>query len=125
MKIYKIKTFEKWAKKAKITDEALLKAALEVSDGLIDAKLGRGIYKKRISLAGYGKRTSARTIVGYQKEKSMFFLYGFLKSERKNIDKKELKFLRGYIRELFSLDENVFHASMKKGEFFEIKNNGK
>lgn len=37
MRIFKYRTFEKWAKKQGLSDEDLKKAVLEIENGLIDA----------------------------------------------------------------------------------------
>ena len=38
-------------------------------------KNGGGLYKKRMALAGRGKRGGARTIVAYNKGDVFFFVY--------------------------------------------------
>ena len=48
-----------------------------MEDGLIDAKLGGHVVKKRVALSGHGKRGSARSLVVYQQNKKAFFVYGF------------------------------------------------
>lgn len=37
MKIFKYRTFEKWAKKQGVSDDDLKKAVIEIENGLIDA----------------------------------------------------------------------------------------
>ena len=46
MRIFKYKTFEKWARKQGISNAGLKKTINEIQNGLIDAKLGGGVYKK-------------------------------------------------------------------------------
>ena len=48
----KARYFIRWAKKAGLADKALLLAISEMSDGLIDADLGNGVFKKRVALPG-------------------------------------------------------------------------
>lgn len=62
MRIFKTKTFTRWARKEGVTDDLVRKAVSEIEAGLIDAELGSCIYKKRIALKGQGKRGSARTL---------------------------------------------------------------
>ncbi len=52
MRIFKYKTFEKWAKKQGMSNADLKKAITEIQKGLIDANLGGDVYKKRIGLHG-------------------------------------------------------------------------
>ena len=60
--------------------------------GLVDADLGGHVVKKRIALPGRGKRGGARTIVATRMTDRWFFLFGFSKNERSDIDKDEMKF---------------------------------
>jgi putative transcriptional regulator len=52
--------FSRWMRKTELTDEALCGAVREMSQGLIDADLGGGVVKKRVGLAGRGKRKEKR-----------------------------------------------------------------
>ena len=94
MRIFKVKAFARWAKKERIADKVLRETVAEMQKGLIDANLGSGVFKKRVALSGRGKRGGARTIVAFKSDSRTFFLFGFLKSEMDNIDKKELKALK-------------------------------
>ena len=75
-----------------LTDVALNRVVHEMSEGLVDADLGGAIYKKRVALPGRGKSGGARTIVATRLSARWFFLYGFGKNDRSNIDKDELRF---------------------------------
>ena len=50
IRIFKTITFSRWAKKEKITDKILINAVKESVAGLIDVKLGNGLFKKRIEI---------------------------------------------------------------------------
>ena len=47
MRVFKFKTFIKWAKKQGMSNEDLKKAIAEIQIGLIDANLGGDVYKKK------------------------------------------------------------------------------
>jgi len=81
-------------RKTELTDQALCQAVEEMARGLIDADLGGGVVKKRVGLAGRGKRGGARTLVATNKGSRWFFVFGFEKNERANITDKELEALR-------------------------------
>ena len=49
MRIFKIRRFNQWANKEKLTDAALKKAVAEMESGLIEADLGSHVYKKRVA----------------------------------------------------------------------------
>jgi hypothetical protein len=87
-------------KRIGMTDGALWAAVLEMTQGLIDADLGGHVVKKRVALPGQGKRGGARTIVATKLAERWFFLYGFRKNERANIDKDELRALQQVANEL-------------------------
>lgn len=65
-----------------------------MSEGLIDANLGGGVFKKRVGIAGRGKRGGARTLVATNKGDRWFFVFGFEKNQRSNITDNELNALQ-------------------------------
>lgn len=88
--------------------------------GLIDADLGGHVVKKRVALPGRGKRGSTRTLVGTNFRDRWFFLYGFEKKERGNIDDRELGALQGIARVLLALDNRQIHVAIDDGTLLEI-----
>jgi hypothetical protein len=52
LRIFKTRHFARWMRKTELTDAALSQAIREMTQGLIDADLGSGLYKKRVGLAG-------------------------------------------------------------------------
>ncbi|HLS57186.1 MAG TPA: type II toxin-antitoxin system RelE/ParE family toxin [Zeimonas sp.] len=60
-RVFETRFFGRWARKSGLSDRALCRALQEMASGLIDADLGGGLVKKRIQLAGRGKRRGART----------------------------------------------------------------
>lgn len=107
-------------KKAGLTDAALCAAVEEMSQGLVDADLGGDIVKKRVALPGEGKRGGARTIVATKMAGRWFFLYGFSKNQRSNIDKDELRVLQEVARELLGFDDRQLAIALAAGEIVEI-----
>jgi hypothetical protein len=66
-RVFKTRHFSRWLSKSGLTDAVLCVAVSEMESGLIDADLGGGIVKKRVPLAGRGKRGGARTLVATNK----------------------------------------------------------
>src|SRR5580704_14012059 len=89
MAIYKTRSFARWARKEGLGDEALCLAVEEMSHGLFEANLGGNLFKKRIARPGQGKSGGFRTIVATNLKSRWFFVYGFAKNERDNIDDDE------------------------------------
>lgn len=79
-RVFKTKTFDRWAKKL-IDDRWLCQAAQEIMQGLYEADLGGGVCKKRIALPGQGKSGSTRTLVAKRHQQALFFLVGREKSD--------------------------------------------
>lgn len=120
MRIFKLPLFEKWTLKEGISDRVLSQSILEMEAGLIDANLGGHIYKKRISLAGRGKRGGARILIIYRKTEVAFFIYGYSKNNRDDIDVKELRILKELAEELLSYTPYLLNQAVDKGEFIEV-----
>jgi hypothetical protein len=94
MRIFKIKTFARWMRKEGLRDACLVTAVEDLEIGHFDANLGGKVYKKRIAFRGRGKRSSVRTLIAYQGGDRAFFMYGFAKNVRQNIDADELAALK-------------------------------
>ncbi len=56
MRTFKSESFARWARKEGLNDAGLLDAVDEMEEGNIEANLGGQVYKKRVVLAGRGKR---------------------------------------------------------------------
>jgi hypothetical protein len=82
--------FDKWRRKAGLPEVAIRQAADEIVRGLVDARLGGFLLKKRVAgTNNKGKRGSYRTIIAYRDGDKMVFLHGFAKNEVGNLDRKE------------------------------------
>lgn len=119
-RIFKTRTFFRWMQKSALSDDALSRAVLEMAQGLVDADLGGRVVKKRIALPGRGKSGGVRTIVATNRGDRWFFMYGFEKNERANIDKDELKFFQEVAKELLGLTEPQLTAALIAGEIMEV-----
>jgi len=88
--------------------------------GLIDADLGGHVVKKRVPVAGRGKRGGARTIVATNFGDRWFFIFGFEKNDRANIGDDELRVLQEVARDLLGLKDPEITAAVTQGELVEI-----
>ena len=123
MKAFKTKAFARWADGEGLSDQTLAFAVAEMDRGLIDARLGGQLVKKRVALSGRGKRGSTRTLVAFRQKERSFFVYGFAKNERANISNKELRALKLLAKELLNYPVVSLTKAMKAGELLEIKVN--
>ncbi len=91
MRIFKNKWFARFARKERISDATLCEVVREAEQGNVDADLGGGVIKQRIARPQQGKSGGYRSIIYYRQADKAFFVYGWSKSERANIDKDEEK----------------------------------
>ncbi|WP_189536733.1 type II toxin-antitoxin system RelE/ParE family toxin [Paludibacterium paludis] len=120
MHIYKTRQFGKWAGKEGLSDSVLAAAVAEMERGLIDADLGGHVVKKRVALPGRGKSGGARTLLAYRLADRAFFVYGFAKNERDNIDDKELKALKLLASTLLRWTEQQLAHALEEGALLPV-----
>lgn len=121
MKIFKHRHFQQWAKSEKVTDAALEKAVDEINRGLHDGNLGSGLYKKRIAMPGRGKRGSYRTLLAFKQGTQAFFVYGYAKNVKANINAKEQAVYKDLAKILLNLDEKTLENMLRMGSLIEVK----
>jgi hypothetical protein len=102
-RVFMTRYFSRWLSKTDLSIEALCGAVEEMERGLVDANLGGGILKKRVALPGRGKRGSTRTLVATNSINRWFFVFGFEKNDRDNINAKELSALKALASDLLRL----------------------
>lgn len=120
MAIYKTRWFDRWARKQGLTTPSLCAAIREMADGLYDADLGSGLFKKRIARPGQGKSGGFRTLVATNKASRWVFVFGFPKNERSNIDKDEEEALKKLATHLLSLTAQALNQAQGAGELMEV-----
>lgn len=121
-RVFKTRHFSRWMRKTELTDSSLCAAVLEMAQGLIDADLGGGVVKKRVGLAGRGKRGGARTLVATNKGNRWFFLFGFEKNDRANISAEEKEALQSIAQDLLARTGKDLDAQVEDGTLQEICN---
>lgn len=117
---FKTRHFQRWMRKTELVDADLCKAIEEMSGGLVDADLGGGVVKKRIALAGRGKRGGARTLIATNRGNRWFFVFGFQKNERANISAEELEGLQNLAADLLALADSQLDEAAADGTLQEI-----
>ncbi|MBU2763794.1 MAG: type II toxin-antitoxin system RelE/ParE family toxin [Pseudomonadota bacterium] len=119
-RVFKTRHFSRWMRKTKLSDRTLCQAVEEMARGLIDADLGGGIVKKRVGLAGRGKRGGARTLVATNKGNRWFFVFGFEKNERANISDEELEALQDVAADLLARTARQLNEAIEDDSLQEI-----
>jgi hypothetical protein len=121
--IYKTRWFDRWARKQDLDDLSLCRAVDEMLAGLYEADLGGGLFKKRIARSGQGKRSGFRTLIATNKGDSWFFVFGFPKNERSNIDKDEEEALKKLASELLSLNPEDLEKETLENKLIKVNCN--
>ena len=124
-RVFKTRHFSRWMRKTELTDSALCNAVDEMVRGLIDADLGGSIVKKRIGLAGRGKRGGVRTLIATNRGSRWFFVYGFEKNDRDNIADDELEALQDIAKELLTKSGQQLDGAVQDSSLQEICNDHK
>ena len=120
MAIYKTRWFARWARKQGLGDKALCQAVEEMSAGLYEGNLGGSLFKKRIARPGEGKRGGFRTIVATNLKSRWFFVYGFAKNERDNIDEDEEAALKELAGKLLTMPPQALAKALEANEVTEV-----
>jgi hypothetical protein len=120
VRIFKNTWFTRFARREGIADDELREAVNQIEADQFDADLGGGVYKQRISREGEGKSGGYRVIVLFKSGDRSFFVYGFAKSDRGNIDQKEMKNFKEYAKDYLGLSVKTLDEAVKKGKFIEV-----
>jgi hypothetical protein len=120
MKIYKNRTFDRWARKEGLNNLSLCNAVNEMAAGLYDADLGGGLFKKRIAKPGKGKSGGFRTLIATNNEDRWFFIFGFSKNERSNIDKDEEEALKMLSKQLLAYTPDELEQAKNSNALIEV-----
>ena len=120
MRLFKNTWFTRFANKEGITDDELRETVNRLEAGQADADLGGGVYKIRAARYGEGKSGGYRVIVFFKSQKRTFFVYGFAKSDKKNLDKGELRGFKIDAKTDLSLTDGQINDRLRKGTLIEI-----
>ena len=122
MRIFKPRWFLRFARKEGIADVALCEAVARAEKGQIDAELGGGVIKQRIARPGQGRSKGYRTIIFFRRGIRAFFVYGFAKSQRANIDRIEQDQFKEAAKIVLALTDEQLAVRLKRGDFVEVEN---
>ena len=119
--VYKNKFFTRFARKARISDAELWKAAQLANQGLIDADLGGGVVKQRIARAGGGKSGGSRSILLFRKNDRAVYVYGFEKKDLGNIRSNELEAFRELARVVLGYTAAEMAKRVEDGALLQVE----
>jgi hypothetical protein len=122
VRLFKTKWTARFLRRERILDGSLREAVERAERGLIDADLGGGLIKQRVARSGQGRSGGYRMIVVYRAKDRAFFVYGFAKNARGNIEDDELQTLRDLAAELLTREDAALERAIAGGELEEIDN---
>ncbi len=120
LRILMSRGFARTARKLGLTDRALSIAVREIESGLVDARLGGFLLKKRIGIDGRGKSGGLRSIVAHRQADRVVFLYVFGKNERDNITEQEKLALSELGDEYMRLTVDRLNGLISVGTLLEV-----
>lgn len=120
MRIFKSRWFQRFARKEGIADAVLRDAVARAEKGQIDADLGSGVIKQRVARPGQGRSKGYRTIILFRRGARAFFVFGFAKSQRANINDAEEGQFREAAKHVLALTEKQLAELLKRGDFLEV-----
>jgi hypothetical protein len=118
LSVYKTRLFVRFARKARISDEDLWKAADLANRGLIDADLGGGVIKQRIARSGEGKSGGSRSLIAFRKDDRAIYVYGFEKKDQANIDHSALEAFRKLSRLVLAYTQAEIETEIATGALY-------
>lgn len=121
MKVFKNAWFGRFARKEKISADALWDAVKRAENGQVDADLGGGVIKQRIARIGESKSKGYRSIVLFRKGELSFFVYGFSKSELGNIRVDEEAQFKKMAKHVLALTDAQLSELVANGQFEEVE----
>lgn len=120
MRIFKNAWFDKFARKAHITDGMLVDAIRRAELGLIDADLGGGLIKQRLARPSRGKSGGYRTLVLFRSGERAVFVFGFSKNDRANISAEEEVALKKAAKLVLGLPDDAMNREVQSGRMKEV-----
>ena len=120
MRVFKTKSFARFARRERIADSRLAEAVRRAERGLIDANLGGAVLKQRVARPGRGRSGGYRILIAYRARTRAVFLFGFAKSEQDNIEDDELATLRDIAKGWLDADDAALARTIEDGLIQEI-----
>lgn len=120
VRVFTTRVFGRFARKERLEDSKLCQAIERAERGLVDADLGGGLIKQRVARRGAGRSGGYRTVIAYRTSQRSVFLYGFAKSERDNIEIRELDVLRKLARQYLGYNDSQIAMAIEAAELQEV-----
>jgi hypothetical protein len=124
VRIFKNKRFARFARKERISNAKLCEAVRNAEAGKIDANYGGDVIKQRIARPNEGTSGGYRSVILFRRGDKAFFVYGFPKSERENIDAAEEKAFKELAKITFAFSDDDLATLLEDGTYKEVNCDG-
>jgi hypothetical protein len=124
MRVFKIKLFARFARRHGLDDQMLCDSVDRAARGLIDADLGGGLIKQRVPRRGQGRSSGFRAVIVWRRKDRSIFVHGFAKSERDNVDARDLADLKGLAALFLSYGSRQLDEAVAAEELVEVNCGG-
>ena len=95
------------------------------NEGLIAGDLGSGVMKQRIARRNEGRSRGFRSIILFRRGDSAVFVYGFAKSDHRNLQRDELEVYRSFADEVLGYEEADLAKTVGPNKWKELEGHGK
>ena len=89
--------------------------------GLVDADLGGGVVKQRLSRPGQGSAGGYRVIVVFRRHGRAVFVFGYAKRSRSTVSPRELAGFRLLAKQVLAMDARDVDRAVETGAFEEVR----
>lgn len=123
MRIFKTKSFKKWADNSGVIDKDLVILALNIEeDSKNFTSLGSGIYKTRIATKkSKGKSSGSRIILALKVKNNSIYVYAFDKNEKANISVLQKEKFKQFAKEFFKWSDDELDVKVDTQILYEIE----
>ncbi len=104
-----------------MTDIDLNSAILNLTNSKSAPNIGKFLNKIRVAREGGGKSGGYRTIIVFKINDIALFSYGLGKSEKDNLNSKELKYWKKFAKNICVLNSDEIKKAIATGTFIELE----
>ena len=112
---------DRFIRKARIGDSALVGVVERAERGIVDADLGGGLVKLRVGRPNEDRRNGFRTIVAFRAGERAFFLAAYGKNELSAVGERTERDLRAKGRALQALSDGEIDELKVAGHLREVE----
>jgi hypothetical protein len=124
LRIFKTSWFARFARTNGILPSVLRDAVAQAESGLIDANLGGGVIKQRVSRPGQGRSGGFRAVLVFRPGARAVFVYGFAKKDRADIRPDETRQFKKMAPYLLALSDDQIGELIAEGQLEEVVDDG-